>query len=69
MDNMVITPELVNRKLKKLNQNKSSDTDEWHPYFLQNLFNSLSTPLAILFSKSLTEGAHFTWRKAVVTPV
>ena len=42
---------------------------EWHPFFLKNLSDVLSIPLAILFNKSLTERAHESWKKAFISPI
>ena len=43
--------------------------DKWHPYFLKELSETICTPLSILFTKSLKEGAHESWRKAVITAI
>ena len=64
-----ITTEIVKEKLDGLNPNKSPGHDKWHPYFLRELSEVLSEPLAILFDKSLKEGAHESWRKAIVTAI
>ena len=64
-----ITSELVKEKLDKLNPNKSPGHDKWHPHFLRELSKVICVPLAILFRKSLKEGAHESWRKAVVTAI
>ena len=67
LSNVVITPEKVRKKLIKLNPSKSPGHDNWHPYFLRELANTLSVPLPIIFNKSQNEGAHKSWRKAVIT--
>lgn len=64
-----ITSEQVKEKLKKLNPNKSPGHDGWHPYFLRELSEVICQPLAILFQKSLKEGAHESWRRAIVTAI
>ena len=64
-----ITPEIVKEKLANLNPNKSPGHDKWHPHFLRQLSEAICVPLAILFNKSLKEGAHESWRKAVVTAI
>ena len=56
-------------KLKTLNPNKSPGHDKWHPYFLSELADIICVPLSILFDKSLKEGAHKSWMKAVVTAI
>ena len=69
LSNINITPEMVLKKLKNLDQNKSAGHDEWHPFFLKNLSEALSLPLSILFNKSLKEGAHSSWKIAIITPI
>ena len=64
-----ISPDLVRNKLKALNPNKSPGHDNWHPYFLRELANEICVPLSILFKKSLKEGAHESWRKAIITTI
>ena len=64
-----ITSEQVKEKLENLNPNKSPGHDGWHPYFLRELSEVLCRPLTILFQKSLKEGAHESWRKAIVTAI
>ena len=69
LENIDITPEIVFTKLTNLNQNKSAGHDEWHPFFLKNLAEALSVPLSILFNKSLKEGAHKSWRIAIISAI
>ena len=69
LSNINITPEMVLKKLKNLDQNKSAGHDEWHPFFLKSLSEALSLPLSILFNKSLKEGAHSSWKIAIITPI
>ena len=64
-----ITPDIVREKLKSLNPNKSPGHDNLHQYCLRELFDSISIPLSILFVKSLREGAHKSWLKAVITAI
>ena len=64
-----ITPEMVREKLRNLNPDKSPGDDRWHPYFLKELADVICVPLTILFNKSLNEGAHTSWLKAVITPI
>ena len=60
---------MVLKKLKNLDQSKSAGHDEWHPFFLKSLSEALSLPLSILFNKSLKEGAHSSWKIAIITPI
>ena len=64
-----ITPEIVLGKLIRLNPNKTPGHDQWHPYFLRELAEEISIPLSILLNKSLKEGAHASWLKAVITAI
>ena len=41
----------------------------WHPYFLRELADVISVPLSILFIKSLEEGAHRSWSKAIIAAI
>ena len=62
-----ITPDLVRKKLQSLDPNKSAGHNNLHPHCLRELNCVISTPLSILFKKSLREGAHKSWLKAVIT--
>ena len=65
-----ITPELVEKKLKKLNVNKSCGPDGIHPLVLQKTAGDMCTPLALLFQKSLDEGiCPAEWKSANLTPI
>ena len=65
-----ITPEMVETKLRKLNENKSSGSDVFHPYVLKKAAHELSVPLAIIYQKVLDEGVCPTeWKCANVTPI
>ena len=60
LSNITITPDLVWKKLKTLNANKSQGPDKWHPFFLKELADEICIPLSNLLSKLLEEGAHKT---------
>ena len=64
-----ISSERVKEKLENLNPNKSPGHDSWHPYLLRELSEVLCQPLSILFQKSLKEGAHESWKKAIITAI
>ena len=64
-----ITPTVVRKKLHDLNLNKSPRHDKWHPYFLKELADCICIPLSILYNKSLKEGAHKSWTKAIITAI
>ena len=64
-----IIPEIVRTKLKDRNPSKLPGHDKWHPNFLRVLADNLCLPLSILLNKSVKEGAHTSWLKAVITPI
>ena len=69
LSNIEITTDLARTKSNALNPNKSPGQDKWHPNFLKEFSETIRTPLSILFTKSLKEGAHESWRKAVITAI
>ena len=69
MSNITITPDLVWKKLKTLNANKSQGPDKWQPFFLKELADEICIPLSNLLSKSLEEGAHKSWLNAFITAI
>ena len=67
---IVISIEVVQSRLEKLNVHKSCGPDELHPYVLQGTAKELSLPLTIIFQKSLDEGrCPDDWKSANVTPI
>lgn len=56
IENIEITPAEVHRKLASLNVDKSPGPDGMHPRVLQGMANTLDTPLAMLFNKSIKDG-------------
>ena len=66
---VLITPEIVRDKLSALKPNKSPGHDQWHPYFLREISDAICIPLSILFQKSLKEGAHDSWKKAIIAAI
>ena len=69
LDTILISPAIVKGKLEALNQNKSPGHDNWHPYFLRELADAICIPLSILYTKSLKEGAHESWKKAIIASI
>ena len=47
--NIEITAEMVEKKLRDLNENKSSGSDIFHPYVLKKTAKEMSEPLAIIY--------------------
>ena len=70
MPDILITPEAVAKKLKKLNPSKAQGPDEIHPKLLQELSQELAEPLAIMFNKSLEAmKVPEDWKAAQVKPI
>ena len=70
LEDIQITPEMVENKLKKLNENKSSGSDVFHPYVLKKTAQEMSVPLTIIYQKLLDEGVcPSEWKCANVTPI
>ena len=70
IEDINITAELVEKKLKNLDANKSCGPDGIHPYVLNKTAKEMSVPLAIIFQKSLDEGVcPDEWKCANVTPI
>jgi len=70
LQDMTITPDMVKKKLLKLNPNKSPGPDSHHPMVFMNLAECLASPLASLFSKCMREGhVPQRWKEAAVTPI
>jgi hypothetical protein len=65
-----ISSDAVLKKLKELNPNKSAGPDKLHPRVLSELSSVIAEPLALIFSKSLSEGKlPPVWKEAQVTPL
>src|SRR6266496_2329979 len=66
----LITPELVEKKLEKLNVHKCPGLDGIHPRMLFELKKELARPLSIFFSSSLEFGVvPADWKDAGITPL
>ena len=67
---VVVTPSLVEEKLRCLKASSASGPDELHPCFLKQLHRSLAIPLAHLFRRSLDTGRILQdWSLARVVPI
>ncbi len=65
-----ITPEIVYKKLKALNVNKSYGPDELHPRVLKELAEVVCEPLAKIYTATLKTGIFpLIWRDANVTAI
>ena len=70
LDSFVITREMVQEKIQGLNPGKTPGPDGWHPVFLKNVSDLITTPLSMLFQKSLCEGiVPSQWLMASVTAI
>ena len=70
VDDIYITRELVEKRLLKLDVNKSCGPDGIHPYVLQKTAKEMSVPLTLIFQKSLDEGVcPDEWKCANITPI
>ena len=65
-----MTKEKVLKLLKEVNSSKSAGADGIHPRFIKETAETLTTPVFILFNKSLSEGSlPDIFKKANVTPI
>ena len=56
LPNVIITEEMVRKKILKLNVNKSCGPDRIHPQILIELVDLVSKPLALLLNKTMDKG-------------
>ena len=70
MKDLTITENMVVKKLKNLNPNKSGGMDGISPRVLMEAAEAIKTPVTIIMNKSLKEG-HLpqSWKDATVTPI
>ncbi len=67
---LVVTQEMVAKKLKALRPDKSPGIDQLHPRVLKELAEELAAPLTIIYNTSLREGELPTqWREANICPI
>ena len=67
---LVVTPELVARKIKAMKDNKSPGVDGIPPKLLMETVDQISIPLARVFNLSLKEGVvPFEWKEANIIPL
>ena len=70
--NIDITEEMVLKKLKELNQNKTPGPDQIHPRVLKELKDEVAQPLTIIFRKSIETGRiriPKEWKDGHITPI
>ena len=67
---LVVTPELVAKKIKAMKDNKSPGVDGIPPKLLMETVEQISIPLAKVFNFSLKEGVvPFEWKEANIIPL
>ena len=67
---LVVTPELVAKKIKAMKDNKSPGVDGIPPKLLMETVEQISIPLARVFNLSLKEGVVlFEWKEANIMPL
>ena len=67
---LIVTPEMVAKKIKAMKDKKSSGVDEILPKLVMETVEQISIPLARVFNLSLKEGVVlFQWKEANIIPV
>ena len=67
---LVVTPELVAKKIKAIKDNKSPGVDGIPPKLLMETVEQISIPLARAFNLSLKEGVvPFEWKEPNIIPL
>ena len=70
IDNLYVTPLMIEDIIGKLDGNSSMGGDGIHPRLLKNLSSVLSTPLSIIFNSTSEEGLlPVEWVSSVVVPI
>ena len=67
---LIVTPEMVAKKIKAMKDNKSRGVDGIHPKLLMETVEQISVPLARVFNLSLKEGVvPAEWKEANIIPL
>ena len=67
---LIVTTEMIAKKIKKMKDNKSPGVDGIPPKLLKEIVKQISTPIAILFNLSLEEGiVPSEWKEANISPL
>ncbi len=70
LEDIVITPDIILKKLQKLKACKSPGPDGFHPRVLKETAEQLSRPLTILIKKSFDSGHQpGDWKSGHITPI
>ena len=67
---LIVTPEMVAKKIKAMKDNKSPGVDGIPPKLLMETVEQINIPLARVFNLSLKEGVvPFEWKEANIIPL
>ena len=67
---LFVTPEMIEKKIKKMKDNNSSGVYGIPPKLLKEIVEQISTPLTKVFNLSLEEGiVPAEWKEANITPL
>ncbi|XP_063954973.1 uncharacterized protein LOC135153949 [Lytechinus pictus] len=67
---VTVNPDIVEKKLRNLNGNKSAGPDNIHPRFIKELARELAEPMSVLSNRSLEEAKlPEDWKARNVTPI
>ena len=67
---LIVTPEIIAKKIKAMKDNKSPGVDAIPPKLLMETVEQISIPLARVFNLSLKEGVVlFEWKEANMIPL
>ena len=70
MGQLFVTPKMIEKKIKKMKDNKSAGVDGIPPTLLKEIVEQISTPLAKVFNLSLEEGVvPSKWKETNITPL
>ena len=67
---LIVTPEIVAKKIKAMKDNKSPGVDGFPPKLQMEIVENVNIPLANVFNLSLIEGVvPFSWKEANIMPL
>ena len=67
---LFVTPKMIEKKIKRMKDNKSPRVDGIPPKLLKEIVEQISTPIAKVFNLSLVEGiVPSEWKEANITPL
>ena len=70
LDQLIITPEIVTKKIKAMKDNKTPGVNGIPPKLLMETVEQISIPLERVFNLSLKDGVgYFEWKEANIIPL